>query len=291
MNDYIICATAADNKIRAFFATTKETTNKAFEIHKTSPVVSAAFGRMLTAGAIIGSMLKNDDDIITLVIKGGGPMKGVVVTSDKKARVKGYVYENIVDIPLKENGKLDVSGAIGEGILNVIKDIGLKEPYVGQIPLVSGEIAEDLTYYFSKSEQIPSAVALGVLVDRDYTIKQCGGFIIQLMPGADDKIIDTLEKKIYNFPQLTTLLEEGKSPQDIMDMLLGDFGYKVFDTIPVTYACNCSKKRVEKALISIGRDELTKILEEDEKATLHCHFCKKDYFFGKADIKEILQRI
>ncbi len=279
--DYILRATAGEGSVRVFVATTKETVQKAFESHKTSPVISAALGRALTAVSIMGSMLKSESDLITIKINGDGPGKGLVVTGDSKARVKGYPLNPIVDIPLKANGKLDVQAALGEGSLVVIKDLGLKEPYVGQIPLVSGEIAEDLTYYFAKSEQTPSAVSLGVLVDRDYSIKQAGGFIIQVMPDADENIISSLEEKLRTMKPLTTLLEEGNTPEDIANILLGDFSLNILDKIPVSFYCNCSKERVEKALISIGKEELENIIEEDKKATLHCHFCNKDYNFNE----------
>ncbi|WP_317367096.1 Hsp33 family molecular chaperone HslO [uncultured Tyzzerella sp.] len=286
--DYILRATAGEGSVRVFIANTKETVQQAFLHHKTSPVMSAALGRALTAVSIMGSMLKSDDDLITIKIKGDGPGKGLIVTGDSKARVKGYPFNPIVDIPLKPNGKLDVQNALGEGSLTVIKDMGLKEPYVGQIPLVSGEIAEDLTYYFAKSEQTPSAVSLGVLVDRDYSIKQAGGFIIQVMPNADENIINSLETKLATIKPFTTLLEEGNTIEDILNILLGDFGVNVLDKIPVKFYCNCSKERVEKALISIGKEEIENIIKEDKKATLHCHFCDKDYNFNEEDLKNIL---
>lgn len=286
--DYILRATAGEGSVRVFIANTKETVQQAFLHHKTSPVMSAALGRALTAVSIMGSMLKSDDDLVTIKIKGDGPGKGLIVTGDSKARVKGYPFNPMVDIPLKPNGKLDVQNALGEGSLTVIKDMGLKEPYVGQIPLVSGEIAEDLTYYFAKSEQTPSAVSLGVLVDRNYYIKQAGGFIIQVMPNADENIINSLENKLATIKPFTTLLEEGNTIEDILNILLGDFGVNILDKIPVKFYCNCSKARVEKALISIGKDELETIIKEDKKATLHCHFCNKDYEFNENDLKTLL---
>lgn len=286
--DYILRATAGEGSVRVFIANTKETVQQAFLHHKTSPVMSAALGRALTAVSIMGSMLKSDDDLVTIKIKGDGPGKGLIVTGDNKARVKGYPFNPMVDIPLKPNGKLDVQNALGEGSLTVIKDMGLKEPYVGQIPLVSGEIAEDLTYYFAKSEQTPSAVSLGVLVDRNYYIKQAGGFIIQVMPNADENIINSLETKLATIKPFTTLLEEGNTIEDILNILLGDFGVNILDKIPVKFYCNCSKERVEKALISIGKDELETIIKEDKKATLHCHFCNKDYDFNENDLKTLL---
>lgn len=286
--DYILRATAGEGSIRIFIANTKETVNQAFLYHKTSPVMSAALGRSLTAVSIMGSMLKSDNDLITIKINGNGIGKGIIVTSDNKSRVKGYPINPIVDIPLKLNGKLDVSGALGDGSLTVIKDLGLKEPYVGQIPLVSGEIAEDLTYYFAKSEQIPSAVSLGVLVDKDYSIKQSGGFIIQVMPNADENIISSLEKKLMQINPITSLLEDDNTPEDILDLLLGEFRTNILDKVPVCFHCNCSKSRVEKALISIGRKELETIINEDKKASLHCHFCNKNYEFNENELRIIL---
>lgn len=287
--DYILRATAGNGSIRAFVAVTKETVQKAFEIHQTTPVMSAALGRALTASAIMGSMLKSEKDLITISIKGDGPGQGLVVTSDCEARVKGYVFNPNVDIPLKKNGKLDVQAALGEGSLTIIKDLGLKEPYVGQIPLVSGEIAEDLTYYFAKSEQTPSAVALGVLVDRDYSIKQAGGFIIQMLPDADEEIVDKLENKLAKMTPFTQMLDEGMSAEDILNELLGEFGVNILDKIEVSYYCNCSKDRVEKALLSVGKKELAKIIEEDKKATLHCHFCNTDYDFYEDELRQLLE--
>ena len=286
--DYILRATAGDGSVRVFIANTKETVQQAFLHHKTSPVMSAALGRALTAVSIMGIMLKSDDDLVTIKINGNGLGKGLVVTGDNKGSVKGYPLNPVVDIPLKPNGKLDVQNALGEGSLTVIKDMGLKEPYVGQIPLVSGEIAEDLTYYFAKSEQTPSAVSLGVLVDRDYSIKQAGGFIIQVMPDADEDIINSLENKLSTIKPFTTLLEEGNTIEDILNILLGNFGVNILDKIPVKFYCNCSRERVEKAIISIGKHELETIRKEDKKATLHCHFCNKDYDFNEDDLKTLL---
>jgi len=289
--DYILRASAGNGSIRMFVANTRQTVQKAFTIHKTSPVMSAALGRTLTAGAIMGSMLKAESDIITISIKGNGLGGGVTVTSNSRAQVKGYCINNIVDIPLKSNGKLDVSTALGKGTLTVIKDMGLKEPYVGQIPLISGEIAEDLTYYFAKSEQVPSAVALGVLVDRDYSIKQSGGFIIQLMPDADNDIITEIEEKLKTIQPITTMLDSGLTQEDILYKIVGEFDVNILDKIPVNYYCNCSKKRVEKALVSVGKKELTDILKEDKKAVLHCHFCNKDYTFDEKEIEELIKTL
>lgn len=286
--DYILRATAANSNVRIFVASTKETVQKAFEIHHTTPVMTAALGRMLTACAMMGVTLKDANDLITLTVKGDGPAGGITVTGDFKARVKGCCYNNNVDIPLKTDGKLDVSGALGKGTLTVIKDMGLKEPYVGQISLVSGEIAEDITYYFAKSEQTPSAVGLGVLIDRDYLIKQSGGFIVQLLPDADEEVISSLEKKIAGINSVTDLFEKGMTAEDILSYIVGDFDYEVTEKIPVEYYCNCSRERVEKALISIGKKEISKIIEEDGHANIHCHFCNKDYEFDETALRSLI---
>lgn len=288
MNDCILRGTFGNDSGRIFVADTKSTVNTAFQYHKTSPVMTAALGRALTGAAMMASMLKGEDDLLTVTVKGDGAGGGLTVTADNRVRVKGYVFNPVVDIPLKENGKLDVSGALGYGTMTVIKDMGLKEPYVGQIPLVSGEIAEDLTYYFAKSEQVPSAVALGVLVDRDYTVKQSGGFIIQLLPNAPEEIITALEEKLRTLPSITQMLEKGMSCEDILNAAVGDMQPKIMDKIPVEYYCNCDRHRVEKALISVGRAELEDILKTDGQATLHCHFCNKDYKFDENDIRKIL---
>lgn len=287
--DYILRATAGSGSIRAFVALTKETVQKAFEIHQTTPVMSAALGRSLTGAAIMGSMLKSETDLLTITIKGDGPGQGLVVTSDCHSRVKGYVFNPNVDIPLKPNKKLDVQGALGEGTLTVVKDLGLKEPYVGQIPLVSGEIAEDLTYYFAKSEQTPSAVALGVLIDRDCSIKQAGGFILQMMPDADEETAARLDDKLTGLKPVTKMLEEGMSGEDILEEILGEFGVNILDKTEVSYYCNCSRQRVEGALLAVGKRELAKIIEEDKKASLHCHFCNTDYEFNEDELIKLLQ--
>ncbi len=288
MSDHILRATAGDGAARLFIADTRETAEQAYEYHNTSPVMSAALGRSLTIAAIMGSMLKSDKDVVTIQIKGDGPGGGLTVTSNSRSEVKGYVNYPNVDIPLKPNGKLDVQTALGYGTLTVIKDLGMKEPYVGKIPLVSGEIAEDMTYYFAKSEQTPSAVALGVLVDRDYSIKQAGGFVIQVMPEADEEIISGFEEKLKNIMPVTTMLEKGMTTEDILNELAGDLCPKILDKVPVNYVCNCSKAKVEKALIAVGKKEIAKIIEEDGKATLHCHFCNKDYDFSKEELEKLL---
>ena len=289
MNDYIVRATAGNGSIRAFAATTRDLVQHAREVHHTSPVASAALGRMLTAAAMMGTMLKGDKDILTLQIRGEGPLQGIVVTSDSKAQVKGYVFNPGVEVPDLIPGKLNVSGAIGPGHLSIIKDIGMREPYAGKIELVTGEIAEDLTYYFAQSEQTPSAIGLGVLVETDTSIRRAGGFIIQLLPDATDEMIDKLEKKLATIPYVSDLLDMGATPEDILHMILGDFDLKIVDKIPTTFYCNCTRERVEKALISIGREELEKIIREDKKANLHCHFCSKEYDFNEEQLMALLE--
>ncbi len=289
MNDYIVRATAGNGSIRAFAATTRDLVQHAREIHHTSPVASAALGRMLTAAAMMGTMLKGDKDLLTLQVRGEGPLQGIVVTSDSKAQVKGYVFNPGVEVPDLIPGKLNVSGAIGPGHMSIIKDIGMREPYAGKIELVTGEIAEDLTYYFAQSEQTPSAIGLGVLVETDTSIRRAGGFIIQLLPDATDEMIDRLEKKLATIPYVSDLLDMGATPEDILHMILGDFDLKIMDKIPTTFYCNCTRERVEKALISIGKDELEKIIREDKKANLHCHFCSKEYDFNEEQLVALLE--
>ena len=288
MEDYILRATAADGRIRAFAATSRNTVQKAREIHNTSPVVSAALGRLLTAAAIMGAMLKSPKDLITIQITGDGPISGIIATSDSSSNVKGYAVNPDIEMPLRADGKLNVGGAIGSGNLRIIKDIGLKEPYSGSIGLVSGEIAEDLTYYFAKSEQVPSSVGLGVLVDTDTSIKQSGGFIIQLMPDIDDDTVDRLEKKLLTIPYITDMLNSGFTPEMMLNEILGDFGVEILDKLPMDYRCSCSKERVGQALISLGKKELSKIIEEDKKAEVTCHFCNKVYNFTEDELKQLL---
>ncbi|MBE5964393.1 MAG: Hsp33 family molecular chaperone HslO [Lachnospira sp.] len=289
MNDYIVRAMAANGMIRAFAATTREITEHARAIHNTSPVATAALGRLLAAGAMMGVMMKGDKDLLTLQIRGDGPIEGIIVTADNKANVKGYVFNPNVIIPANEKGKLDVRAAVGNGILNVIRDVGLKEPYVGQTVLVSGEIAEDITYYYATSEQTPSSVGLGVLMNRDNTVKQSGGFIIQLMPNVTDEIIDQLEKRITEINSVTQMLEKGMSPEDILEYILGDMELEITDKIPTKFYCNCTKERVEKAIISIGRDDIQEMIDEDKPIEVNCHFCNTAYNFSVDELKGMLK--
>ena len=288
MQDYLIRAAAADDTIRAFAATTRQMAEDARRAHDTTPVCTAALGRLLTGGVMIGSMLKEDKALVTLQIRGDGPAGGITVTADSHYHAKGYVNNPHVQIPLKPNGKLDVSGAIGRGTLTVIRDIGLKEPYVGTIQMPSGEIAEDLTLYFAESEQIPSSVGLGVRVDRDWSVKRAGGFLLQLMPGAPDEVIDELEKRIAKVTSVTDMLEKGMLPEDILEELIGSFGLQIMEKHEVSFHCSCSKKRIEKALISIGPKDVREMIEDGEPIDVGCQFCGKQYRFDVDDLRRIL---
>lgn len=285
MGDYIVRATAANDSIRAFCATTRDIVETARQAHNTSPVVTAALGRLLTAGAMMGSMLKSDSDLLTLKLQGTGPMQGVTVTADANANVKGYPVNPEVIIPANDKGKLDVSGAIGVGILSVIKDLGLKDPYVGQVELISGEIAEDLTYYFATSEQVPSSVALGVLMNKDNTVRCAGGFIIQVLPGADDEALDALEAKLKEMPSITSLLDKGDSPEDILETVLEGLDVRILDMTPTRFECGCDKKRVEKVIISLGNDELDSMIADNEPIEIKCRFCNRAYTFTPDELK------
>ena len=255
MKDYIVRATAANGQVRAFAAITRETVEEARQHHGTSPVATAALGRLLTAGTMMGSMMKNETDMLTLQVRGDGPIGGITVTADSKGDVKGYVENPDVMLPPK-NGKLDVGGAVGIGLLQVIKDMGLKEPYSGQTILVSSEIAEDLTYYFANSEQVPSSVGLGVLMEKDNTVKTAGGFIIQMMPFAEDATISQIEENLKLVTSVTELLDKGYTPEQLLEELLGNVGLEITDTMPTRFYCNCSKERVEQAVASVGKKDI-----------------------------------
>ncbi len=291
MEDYIIRASAADNQIRAFAATTRGMAEEARRLHGTSPVATAALGRLLTAGAMMGIMMKGDNDLLTLQIKGSGPIGGLTVTADSKGDVKGYVYQPEVMLPPNSKGKLDVGGAVGAGILSVIKDMGLKKPYVGQTHLVSGEIAEDLTYYFATSEQVPSAVALGVLMNKENTVRRAGGFILQLMPFATEEVISGLEKKVGGLNGITDLLDRDMTPEMILEHILGDFGVDILDRMPTRFECNCSKQRIEKAIVSIGQKDIQEMIDDNKPIEVNCHFCNKNYQFSVEELKELLKKV
>lgn len=290
MSDYIIRATAANSQIRAFAAVTTDVVETARKAHNTSPVATAALGRLLTGGAMMGTMMKGDKDILTLQIHAGGPLQGITVTADSKGNVKGYVGNPNVCIPANSKGKLDVAGAVGVGFMNIIKDMGLKEPYMGQVALQTSEIADDLTYYFATSEQVPSAVGLGVLMNKDNTVRQAGGFIVQLMPFAEESVIAKLEENVQKINSVTNLLEEKHTPESLLEKVLEGFDIEINDRMDTKFYCNCSKERVEKALISIGRKELNELIQEGKEVEMNCHFCNTNYVFSVEELKEILRR-
>lgn len=287
MKDYIVRATAAGGQIRAFAITARELVEEARARHNTSPVATAALGRLLAGGAMMGSMMKNDSDMLTVKVRGNGPLGGITVTADSKANVKGYVENPDAMLPPK-NGKLDVGGAVGIGILQVIKDMGLKEPYVGDTMLVTSEIAEDLTYYFASSEQVPSSVGLGVLMEKDNTVKCAGGFIIQMMPFASEETISKIENNLKHVTSVTELLDRGCMPEQILEELLGDTGLEITDTIPARFYCNCSKERVEKAVASIGREDIQEMIDEGKDIEVKCHFCNSAYTYTVEDLRRIM---
>ena len=287
MKDYIVRATAADGQIRAFAITSRNLVETARQDHNTSPVATAALGRLLSAGAMMGVMMKGDKDVLTLQIRCNGPIGGLTVTADAHGNVKGFASNPVVELPPNAEGHLNVGGALDLGILSVIKDMGLKEPYVGQCQLQTGEIAEDLTYYFATSEQIPSAVGLGVLMNKDNTVKQAGGFIIQLMPFTSDEIIDKLEKRIAEIDSVTMMLERGLTPEGILEEILGDFDVEIVDTIPAAFVCDCSKERVSRALSTISKKDLDSIINDGESIEVKCQFCNKAYNFDIDELKEL----
>ncbi len=290
MADYIVRATAANAQIRAFAATTKDLVEAARAAHDTSPVATAALGRLLTGGVMMGTTLKGEKDLLTLQVSGDGPLKGMTVTADSQGNVKGYAIEPQVMLPPSAAGKLDVGGAVGKGMLRVIKDMGLKEPYVGQTTLQTGEIAEDLTYYFATSEQVPSSVGLGVLMEKDNTVKQAGGFIIQLLPFTEDTVISKLEQNLAEFSSVTTVLNEGKTPEEMLNLVLKGMDVEITDTIPARFYCNCDKKRVEKAIISIGKKEIGEMISENKPIEVNCHFCNTSYSFSVEELKALLKK-
>ena len=289
MKDYIVRATAANGQVRAFAAITREIVEEARQHHGTSPVATAALGRLLTAGTMMGSMMKNETDMLTLQVRGDGPIGGITVTADSKGDVKGYVENPDVMLPPK-NGKLDVGGAVGIGLLQVIKDMGLKEPYSGQTILVSSEIAEDLTYYFANSEQVPSSVGLGVLMEKDNTVKTAGGFIIQMMPFAEDATISQIEENLKHVTSVTELLDKGYTPEQLLEELLGNVGLEITDTMPTRFYCNCSKERVEQAVASVGKKDIQEMINDGKPIEVKCHFCNTAYHYSVEELKNISKR-
>lgn len=290
MTDYLIRATAGNGQIRAFAATSREIAETAKNAHNTSPVATAALGRLLTAGAMMAADLKGEKDLLTIRMEGDGPIGGLLVTADPNGNVKGYAFHPDVMLPPNAQGKLDVGGSLGVGVLSVIKDVGLKEPYVGQTILVSGEIAEDLTYYYATSEQVPCSVALGVLMNRDNTVRQAGGFMIQLLPGASEEIIEKLETRLGEMASITTLLDAGNSPEEILEGLLGDFGLEILEKKEIRFRCDCEKARVERALVSIGEKEIQEMIDEGKEIEVSCQFCNKKYTFSIEELQNLLKK-
>ncbi|MCY6370567.1 Hsp33 family molecular chaperone HslO [Clostridium ganghwense] len=292
MKDKLIRAIAKDGQVRVLVATTTDMVNEGVKIHNCAPTAAAALGRMMTAGSLMGALLKSEKDVVTLKISGGGPAKGITVTSYSNGHVKGYIGNPSADLPANNLGKLDVSGVIGKnGNLLVIRDMGLKEPYVGQVPIYTGEIGDDIAYYFTVSEQTPTAVGLGVLVDKDLSVKHAGGLIIQMMPGADEMLADLITFRLQDMGSITKFMSEGKGAEDILNFLFDDMGLKILDTIEPMYECDCSREKVEKALISLGKNELQKIYDEGKTEELKCHFCNKSYEFTHNDLEKILKEL
>jgi len=288
---HLVRCISDDGCVLVLAADTTDISETASQIHKTSKVCTAALGRALTGASFMGIMLKGQDSSVTLRFNGGGPAGSVIAVSDMNGNVRGYVMNPDVNLPLNEKGKLDVGTAVGtDGFLTVVKDIGMKEPFVGQIPLVSGEIAEDITSYYAMSEQIPSVCALGVLVNPDLSVAVSGGFIIQLLPTADDSIIEKVEKGLGGLPSVTTMLAEGLSPEEICRKVLPEFNVEVLDTAECEYKCNCSRERVEKALISVGKEELAD-MANDEVTEVKCHFCPSVYKFSSEDIRRLINSV
>ena len=288
VKDYMIHAMAAKNEIRAYAITAHDTVETARSGHDTSPVVTAALGRMLMGAAMMGMMMQDDRDLITLQIRGDGPLKGITVTADNSGRVKGFPLESDVDVPAKYPGKLDVGAAVGHGFLRVMRDTGAPEPYVGTVDLVTGEIAEDLTYYFAQSEQIPSAVGLGVLVDTDCTVSCAGGFIVQLLPGTSDETISRLEDNIKKLPQVTAMLSDGLSPEEILGQVLDGFDIEFLENNPVECYCDCSKERIERSLFSLPKQDLQDMIDEGKPVEVRCQFCNKTYEFQTSELEALM---
>jgi molecular chaperone Hsp33 len=287
MKDYLIKALAFDGQVRAYAVDSTETVGEAQRRHYTWPTASAALGRSMTAGVMMGAMLKGDNKL-TIKINGGGPIGGIIVDSNAKGEVRGYVHHPQTHFDLNEHGKLDVRRAVGtDGMLMVVKDIGMRDHFTGQVPIVSGELGEDFTYYFASSEQVPSAVGVGVLVNPDNSILAAGGFIIQLMPGTDESTITKIEQSIQSIPPVSKLIEKGLTPEELLFEILGKENVKILEKMPVSFRCTCSKERFGNAIISLGTDEIEQMIEEDGKAEAHCHFCNEKYLFSVEELEEL----
>ncbi len=290
MRDYMIRATAAHQFVRAFAVTSRGVTEYARKAHNLSPVASAALGRTMAAGLMMGAMMKNETDLLTIQFRGDGPLGGITVTATSQGTVKGYVEHPDVVLPPNQFGHFDVGGAVGKGLLHVLRDTGLKEPYAGQVDIQTGEIAQDIAYYFALSEQVPSIVALGVLMNKDNTVRESGGYIIQVMPDCPEEVISALERKAVSVGSVTDMLRNGGDPESMLKALLGDLDLEINDSMPVAFKCNCSRERVTQALIALGRKELMNIISDGKDETLNCGFCNTDYVFTVDQMKEILVR-
>ncbi|OEH92661.1 Hsp33 family molecular chaperone HslO [Bacillus solimangrovi] len=291
MSDYLIKALAFNGQVRAYAVDTTETVGEAQRRHGTWPTASAALGRSMTAGVMMGAMLKGEDKL-TVKVEGGGPIGAIVVDSNSKGQVRGYVTNPQVHFDLNDKGKLDVARAVGtNGFLSIVKDLGMREHFTGQVPIVSGELGEDFTYYFASSEQVPSAVGVGVLVNPDNSILASGGFIIQLLPGTSEEVISFIEKRIEAVPPISKLIERGLSPEQILNEILGEANVKIIDKHSVEFHCHCSRERIENAFVSLGSEELKAMIDEEGQAEASCHFCREEYYFSKEDLEAIVKRI
>jgi molecular chaperone Hsp33 len=289
MSDYLVKALAYDGQVRAYAARTTDTVSEAQRRHQTWPTASAALGRAITAGVMMGAMLKGDDKL-TIKIDGGGPIGTILVDSNAKGEVRGYVTNPHVHFDLNEYGKLDVAKAVGKnGMLTVVKDLGLRDFFTGQVPIISGELGEDFTYYFASSEQVPSSVGVGVLVNPDNTILAAGGFIIQLMPGTEEKTIEQIEQRLQTIPPVSKMVESGLTPEEILEELLEKGNVKVLETLPVSFVCRCSRERIADAIISLGPQEIQDIMEKEGYAEASCHFCNETYHFTKEELEQLKQ--
>ncbi|HBR01962.1 MAG TPA: Hsp33 family molecular chaperone HslO [Ruminiclostridium sp.] len=291
MTDYIAKAMALSGQVRIYSAVTTGVVEEARILHDMNPTPAVALGRVLTGAALMSQTLKGENQSITIQIKGDGPIGGIVAVTDSKAGVRGYVYNPFFDVPLNDKGKFDIAAAVGKGYLNVIKDIGMKEPYIGYVDLVSGEIAEDLTYYYAYSEQIPTVMNLGVLIGAGGKVEAAGGFFIQLLPDAREDSIEKVEKCISDLLPVTTLIHQGKTPEDLINLIFPDEDVEMFDTCPVRYQCNCSRDRMERNLMSLGVKNLSEIAEEEKSAELQCHFCNKKYQFTGGELLKLLDGV
>ena len=290
MKDLLTKAVTRNGYIRIYAVNTKNIVQAAQTYHKTLPLATAALGRLITGAVIMGSMMKEEDASITLQLHGDGPLGRVLAVANAKGQVKGYVENPLADLPLNRVGKIDVGGGVGGGYLSVVKDLKLKEPYIGQVPLQSGEVGDDLAFYFAQSEQVPSMVALGVLVDRDYTVKQAGGFIVQIMPDCDEFNLKKFEKAAEGITSVTALLDKGLSNEELIHHVMKDFEVDILETVPVDYVCDCCDERMRRAIVSLGKKEIEDIIKEQGEAEIVCQFCNKAYNYDKKDLEKMLAK-